>query len=144
MQRLSVYLLLTLFVGGLAARAAADGFVVVAHAEVEGSTISRETLRAIYLKKVLRWSDQTSIQPVDQSSHSPVRQAFSEEVLGQSLGELQMFWRNRLTVDRVLPPQIQATDAEVLEFVASHRGAIGYVSAEASLPPDVKAVRIKD
>jgi len=144
MRRLPACLLLALGMAGMAPPVGADDFVVVVHSGVEGTTISRETLRAIYLKDVVQWGDQTSIQPVDQSSHSPVRQSFSEQVLCQSLGELQLFWRNRLAVDRILPPQIKPSDAEVLEFVARHKGAIGYVSAEASLPPEVKAVRIRD
>jgi ABC-type phosphate transport system substrate-binding protein len=144
MRRLWLLMVLTTLVGGFTRPVAADGFVVVTHSGVQGTTISLETLRAIYLKEVIQWGDHTSIRPVDQSSHSPIRQAFSERVLGRSLGQLQLFWRNRLAVDRVMPPPIKPSDAEVLAFVARNKGAIGYVSAGAQLPPDVKAVRLTD
>jgi len=144
MRRVWRGLLLSALLAGVASSVRADGFVVVAHPGVEGSTISRETLAAIYLKKVVQWGDHTSIRPVDQSGKSLVRHAFSAQVLGRSLSEIQRFWWDRLAVDRVSPPTIKSTDEEVLAFVARTQGAIGYVSAAADVPPDVKVVRLKD
>jgi hypothetical protein len=45
---------------------------------------------------------------------------------------------------RVLPPPSKASDEEVLAFVASRKGAIGYVSAGVEIPPDVKVITLSD
>ena len=118
----------------------AEGFQIVVHPSVEGSKISRSVLAEIYQKDVIRWGNDVRIRPVDQSSQTPVRRAFTQEILGRSLGEVQEYWTQRLAVDREMPPPTKASDEEVLAFVAAKKGAIGYVTAGIDLPPDVKVI----
>jgi ABC-type phosphate transport system substrate-binding protein len=122
----------------------AEGFQIVVHPSVEGSKISRSVLADIYKKDVIRWGNDVRIRPVDQSSQTPVRQAFTREILGRSLGEVQEYWTQRLAVDRELPPATKASDEAVLAFVARKKGAIGYVSSGVDLPPDVKVLTVID
>jgi len=144
MRRTFSVFLVALIAAAGPGNAGAEAFRVVAHPGVEGSRIARSNLAAIYMRKVLRWGDRTSTQPVDQSSQSPVREAFSRMVLEASLGELQLYWRKRLVMDRVMPPPTKPSDEEVLAFVASHSGAIGYVSETVEIPPTVKLVEVYD
>jgi ABC-type phosphate transport system substrate-binding protein len=127
-----------------ASAARPDGFQVVVHPTVEGTEISRSVLADIYKKDIIRWGDQVRIQPVDQSSETSVRQAFLRDVLGQSFGEVQGFWRQRMATDRQVPPPTRASDEEVLAFVASKKGAIGYVSAAVEVLDDVKVLILVD
>jgi ABC-type phosphate transport system substrate-binding protein len=139
--------LTALFITALAASAASpssEDFQVVAHPSVEGSEISRAVLASIYQKDVDRWGDHTRIRPVDQSSLAPVRLAFTRHVLNRSLGEVQLFWEQRLATMRLLPPPTKSSDEAVLAFVASKKGAIGYVSAGVTIPPDVKLLVVVD
>jgi len=122
--------------------AGAGGFQIVVHPSVDGSKISRSVLAGIYQKEMIRWGDQSRIHPVDQSSHAPVRQAFNQEILGRSLGEVQSYWTQRMAVDREIPPPTKASDEAVLEFVAGKKGAIGYVSGGIDLPPGVKLLAV--
>jgi ABC-type phosphate transport system substrate-binding protein len=124
--------------------AGAEGFQIVVHRSVEGSKISRSVLAEIYQKDVVRWGNDLRICPVDQSSQAPVRRAFTQEILGRSLGEVQKYWTRRLAVDREMPPPTKASDEAVLAFVADKKGAIGYVSGGVDLPPDVKILDIVD
>jgi hypothetical protein len=41
-------------------------------------------------------------------------------------------------------PTVKGSDEEVLVYVAKTKGAVGYVSAGATLPSDVKAVSVID
>jgi ABC-type phosphate transport system substrate-binding protein len=137
-------LLLVVALGLLASPCRSADFVLVAHPSVEGSRIRRSVLVSIYRKDVVRWGNELRITPVDQSGQTAVREAFSREVLGLSLGEVQRFWEQRLAVDRQLPPITRASDEAVLAFVASNRGAIGYVRAGIELPQGVKVVTLVD
>ena len=127
---------------GLANPAPAADFQVVAHPSVEGSQVRRSVLVDIYEKDVVRWGNQVRILPVDQSSQAPVRLAFTRDVMGRSLGELQKFWTERMATERELPPTTKSSDEEVLAFVASKKGAIGYVSADIELPEGVKVLAV--
>jgi ABC-type phosphate transport system substrate-binding protein len=127
-----------------ATAAGTAGFQIVVHPSVEGSKISRSVLADIYQKDVIRWGNDVRIRPVDQSSQAPVRRAFTQQILGRSLGEVQKYWTQRLAVDREMPPPTKASDEAVLAFVADKKGAIGYVSSGVDLPPDVKVLDIID
>jgi ABC-type phosphate transport system substrate-binding protein len=61
----------------------------------------------------------------------------------QGIPEVQIYWQRRMS-QGVTPPPVRATDEEVVAFVASTPGAIGYVSPAALLPESVKAVELAD
>jgi ABC-type phosphate transport system substrate-binding protein len=106
--------------------------------------IQRTALVAIYLGNMKRWNDGKTVLPVDQSTRSPLRAAFSERVLGKSLMSVQTHWLRKMAEDRVPPPPVKASDAEVTAYVRANAGAIGYVSNEFKLDDTVKVVKVID
>ena len=127
---------------GLAPAAFAEAsYRVIVHPGVKGTQIPRSTLSSIFLKQAPKWGDGSPVQPVDQSMRSSVRQSFAADVLQRTLVELQMFWSRRMATG-VTPPPVKQTDADVLAFVASTPGSIGYVSATVTLPDTVRPIAI--
>jgi ABC-type phosphate transport system substrate-binding protein len=118
-------------------------FRVIVHPQVKGSQIPRAALSSIFLKQAPRWGDGSEVRPVDQSVRSSVRRAFCGEVHQQGIAEVQYYWQRKMARG-VMPPPVKTSDQEIVAFVASTPGAIGYVSAEAPLPASVKAVDIVD
>jgi ABC-type phosphate transport system substrate-binding protein len=116
---------------------------VIVHPQVKGSQIPRASLTSIFLKQAPKWGDGSAVLPVDQSVRSSVRKAFSSDVLQQGLVAVQVYWQRRMAAG-VTPPPVKASDEEIVSFVASTPGAIGYVSAETPLPDSVKAVQVTD
>ena len=122
---------------------AAAAFRVIVHPQVKGNEVPRAVLSAIFLKQALKWGDGRPVVPVDQSTQSAVRRAFSNDVLGQGIVEVQVYWQRKITAGLV-PPPVKTSDEEVVAFVASTPGAIGYVSAATSLPDTVREVTVVD
>ena len=55
------------------------------------------------------------------------------------------YWQKQMFSSSALrPPPVKGSDADVIAFVAKTAGAVGYVSAGASLPPDVKTLALID
>jgi ABC-type phosphate transport system substrate-binding protein len=123
---------------------ATQEFQVVVHPSVKGAWISRASLQALFTGKSDRWGDKTSARPVDQSIKTPVRRAFTTSVLGRSMGEIQRYWQDRVAADRVFPPPIKSSDDEVLGFVASTPGSVGYVGPDVVIPEGVKVISVMD
>ena len=141
-KRLAVAALIAVLVAGLVPFAAAEAnYRVIVHPGVKGTQIPRATLTSIFLKQAPRWGDGSTVQPVDQSMRSPVRQSFAADVLQRPLVELQMFWSRRMATG-VTPPPVKQTDQEVVAYVAATPGSIGYVSAAAALPDSVRSITI--
>jgi ABC-type phosphate transport system substrate-binding protein len=137
-------LAITFMAGAAPAANSTPDFQVVVHPGVRGTWISRANLQALFTGKTERWGDKTAARPVDQSLKTPVRHAFTTSVLGLSMGEIQRYWQDRVAVDRVFPPPIKSSDAEVLRFIAATTGAVGYVSPEAPIPENVKVISVTD
>lgn len=142
-------LLLVLVLSGLLAgqapvdAASGSPYQVIVHHQVKGARISRGALTSIFLKQAPKWNDGSAILPVDQSVRSPVRRSFSGDVLLQGIPEVQIYWQRRMS-QGVTPPPVKATDEEVVAYVASTPGAIGYVSPATPLPETVRPVELAD
>jgi ABC-type phosphate transport system substrate-binding protein len=120
---------------------AASAFRVIVHPQVKGTQIPRAVLSAIFLKQALKWGDGRPAVPVDQSIQSAVRRHFSNEVLGQGIVEVQVYWQRKIGAGLV-PPPVKISDKDIVAFVASTPGAIGYVSAGTPLPDSVREVTV--
>jgi ABC-type phosphate transport system substrate-binding protein len=123
---------------------AADGFKVIAHPSVTGEEISRGVLAGIFLKHNTRWSDDSPILVVDQSTRSPVREAFSKDVLHKSVAEIQYYWMRVISSGGETPPPVKGSDAEVAAYVRAHPGAVGYVSEGFAVADGLKLLRVGD
>lgn len=114
---------------------------IVAHPLVKGSQVPRAALTAIFLKQAPRWGDGLPVVPVDQSVKSPVRSLFSLRILNQPLMDVQIYWQRKMSVG-MTPPPVKVSDQDVLAFVGSTPGAIGYVAASTPIPDSVKTIEI--
>ena len=136
----------TLAFAGLASRGLATqaetGFQVIVHPSVVGKAIQKATLADIYMGKAQRWSDGHEVLPVDLSATSPVREAFSRACLGLPTEGVRLYWMRRIG-SGAQPPYSRKTDEDVIAYVASHPGAVGYVAEGLALPDSVKAVAIR-
>ena len=129
---------------GYAAAVQADAPVrIVVHPQVKGAQVPRATLAAIFLKQAPRWGDGVPVVPVDQSVKSPVRNVFSSRILNQPLMDVQIYWQRKMSAG-ITPPPVKTSNEDVLAFVASTPGAIGYVDASTPIPDSVKAIEISN
>lgn len=129
--------------GSLPVVGADQTFKVIVHPDVHGNQIPRQVLSAIFLRDVLKWGDGQAIRPVDQSLRSAVREHFTQQVLAKQAEAMSSFWGNKIRKG-VIPPPVKSSDADVIEYVASTEGAIGYVSASTPVPASVKALQVVD
>jgi ABC-type phosphate transport system substrate-binding protein len=118
-----------------------DFSVVVARSSPLTS-VKRQELAKVFLRKITRWSDGTEAIPVDQSLRVPVRAAFTKAVLSlegiSQISAVESYWLQQVYSGRGSAPVVKPSDAEVIAFVASKPGGVGYVSAQA----DVSSVKV--
>lgn len=107
------------------------GFVLIVHPANPVSDVSRSFLADLYLKRTTRWEDGELARPVDQRADSEARRAFCESVLKRSVEAVKRYWQQRIFSGRDLPPPELDGDDAVVSYVATHRGALGYVTGSA-------------
>ncbi len=124
-----------------AAQSSDTSYQLIAHPSVTGTTVARDVVAGIFLKKVQRWADGQSIEPVDLTATSNVRESFSEAVIGMPIAGVRVYWMDRMSKG-LWPPRTKETDADVIDYVASRPGGIGYVAAGTPLPASVKVLKV--
>lgn len=124
------------------ALASAQGFKVIVNASVTDKAISRAKLTRIFLKQDSSFPEGQAAAPVDLVATSPIREAFSKAVLGRGAGPVKTFWQQQVFAGRSSPPPQKSTDADVVAFVSSTPGAVGYVAADAALSGGVKQLQV--
>jgi ABC-type phosphate transport system substrate-binding protein len=121
-----------------AVEADTPGIVVIVHPDNPASRLDKKFITNAFLKKRTRWSDDTTIRPVDLEPDSAVRKKFSKDVLGRSVSAVRRYWNQQVFSGRGVPPPELDSDEDVVTYVLKNRGAIGYVSDDV----DVKGAKI--
>ena len=119
-----------------------EQYRVIVNAANPATSLSRDELARVYMKKMTSWKTGALVAVVDQSPRSDVRAAFSNSVLGRDVATMKNYWQQSLFSGRGVPPIEQPGDAAVVAFVSGNPNAIGYVSADAPLPDAVKTISI--
>jgi ABC-type phosphate transport system substrate-binding protein len=127
----------------LAAPAAADEtFKVVVNPSNGVSSMTRQQLSQLFLKKSTRWPGGQTVQAVEPSDER-LRSAFCKDVHRKTLNAVRSYWNQLIFSGREVPPLEKSDDDAVVSFVRSTPGAIGFVSVGAATP-GVKVVAVRD
>ena len=124
--------------------ASAQGFQLVVNTSNQVSSLSKQQVSRMLLKKLTSWPDGGRVKPVDQAGARAVRKSFSQAVHGKKVGAVQSYWQKMTFSGRATPPPELTSDRDVLKYVRNNAGAIGYVSAGTSLGEGVKAIRVTE
>ena len=106
--------------------------VVIINPNLQATEVSSSDLSNIYLGKSSTLNG-NKVSPVDQKQSSAVAQAFRSNVLKIGESDYQNRWVEKMLSGEASPPPTKASDAEVIEFVKSTSGGLGYVSASSDL-----------
>ena len=117
-------------------------FVVIVPSSNPILSISRADLSAIFMRKTRTWRDGSQIIPVDQPATSRAREVFSRSVHGKTVAFVTRYWHRLIFSGRGIPPIEVGSNAAVIEFVKTNRGAIGYIDRQAAAGNDVKVVPV--
>jgi len=131
-------LVVTLIVAG---SAQAASYKLIVNNSVKVEALSKKTASDLFLKKNTRWENGAPVVPVDQLDSSAVRDGFSRGVLGKAPAAVKSYWNQQIFSGRSIPPVEMKSDAEVISFVRSTPGAVGYISESAS-PQGVRVVPV--
>jgi ABC-type phosphate transport system substrate-binding protein len=112
---------------------ATPAYQVIVHPRNGVGSVDRKFLEDAFLKKITAWPNDDVIRPADLAPDSPVRRAFTRDVLNRSVEAVKGYWQQRIFSGRDVPPPEFQRDEEVVQFVLKHEGGVGYVSGTADV-----------
>jgi|SRR5215468_6869231 len=118
------------------------GYKVVVNPSISLSSISRDELSRIFLKKVNKFHDGHGASPVDLPASSSVRDSFSRDVHGKPTSAVEAYWQQQVFSGREVPPA-EKGEGSALDFVRSNSNGIAYVSSGTDTE-GVKVINITD
>lgn len=134
-------LIMRLLMIGIASAQETASFKIIVNPANDISSLTKEQLSDLFLKKVTQWENGRKALPVDQVTSSPIREKFSKEIHEKSVTAINSYWRQKIFTGRDVPPPEKSSDADVLAYIAENADAVGYVSANAPIDK-VKVLKI--
>lgn len=107
------------------------GVVVIGHETLK--TMDGKLLRRIYTGRVVLVKGK-SIRPVNLTTGNGSRDIFLRNIIKQSDDDYVAYWIVRRAIGKGTPPLELERDQEVLDYVRSTPGAIGYIDKAHSTP----------
>lgn len=110
----------------LAAEAQAE-LVVVVNARSGVAAMSRNEVVNLFFGRSRQFFNGIEAQPVDMVDSHPDRARFYAGLVAKDLSEVNAYWSRQVFSGRLQPPIRVSTPEDVLKWVVSHPGGIGFV-----------------
>lgn len=124
------HLLLLIATSWLVLQPAAEAhaeLVVVVNARCGVAVMTRNEVVNVFFGRNRQFFNGIEAQPVDMPDASPERARFYNGLVGKDLSEVNAYWSRQVFSGRMQPPPKVNTTEEVLKWVVSHPGGIGFV-----------------
>ena len=144
-NKIAASLCLTLvFVINSAFSPPAEKMVVIVNKNNPIGTLSNAEVKSYYLRKLKsRWpGSNKSIRPVDRKAKCREQEIFYAYILEMNTAEVEQYFTTRQLQNAERPTDKFQTEAEIIDFIATEPGAIGYVSAKAISPELKEKIKI--
>ena len=115
---------------------AAGGVVVIGHPNL--TRIDVATLEKIYTGRIIEVGG-IPVNPVNANSGSAIRNRFLHLYLNEDEDRYTAYWTVRRYIGKGASPRELTSSADVINFVKSTPGAIGYID-EADVPPGINVL----
>lgn len=130
-RRLASALGLLLLLGAMPWAAADEARVLlVANAGVDSPRLTRDTTRALFAMRQRTWPDGRAARIFVLPNRHPVHARFVKQRLSVYPHQLQLAWDRVVFSGTGQAPHRVATQAEMLEQIATTPGALGYLERE--------------
>lgn len=119
-------LLLSILLSHLGAAAASD-VVVIANPKVGAERLTRDDVVNIFLGRLRQFPSGQAALPADLPPAAPEKAQFYRQLVNKELAEINAYWARLVFSGRTQPPRQAHSAEELLSFVATTPGAVGYV-----------------
>lgn len=119
------------------ARPASGGVVVIGHPSLAGK-VDGPTVQKIFTGKVIEVRG-VSVTAVNAHLGSTVRNQFLQVFLHQDEDKYTAYWTVRRYIGKGVPPREMTSSADIINFVTSTPGAVGYID-ESDVTPGLNVL----
>lgn len=101
--------------------------VVVVNARCGVAAMTRNEVVNVFFGRNRQFFNGVEAQPVDMPDSHPDRARFYRALVGKEVSEVNAYWSRQVFSGRMQPPTKVSTTDDVMKWVSSHPGGIGFV-----------------
>ena len=131
--------MVVLFIGSVLSFAPPRSYIsIIVNKDNPIGKLTDSEVKLYYLRKLkTRWPDiNKNIKPANRKSKCAEQDIFYSKVLGMTADEVDKYFAQKEKESAQKPPDKFETDADILKFVSTEIGAIGFVNAKSTLSDD--------
>ena len=136
------YLVAIVLLAAASVWAQGGGYKIVVNPSNPATSMSKDEVARIFLKKATKFPDGRSASPVDLAVNSSIRENFSKRVLGKPASAVDAYWQQQIFSGRDIPPP-QKSENAAISFVRSNENGIAYISSGADTA-GLKVINVGD
>ncbi len=144
MRKKSLGVFLFLAIAGMALSfpgpSLASDLVMIGNRSVPVSEISKEDIQNIYLGKKKNWDNGMKIM-VATLGDGAVTDKFLKDYVKKNSNTFDTYWKKQIFTGGGKPPVKFDKEKDLVEYVSSNKGALGYVSSQ-SVSENVKIILV--
>jgi ABC-type phosphate transport system substrate-binding protein len=118
-----------------------EDIAFIVNVENPVNEINVSEIRDFYFKRKKQWPNGESVRFIDRNTEGKLRNYFLKYVLRKSKSDVELYWIGQKLYTGDSAPLRETSESNTIQFVATFKGAIGYVSATAVLPDKVKVIK---
>ena len=126
-SRLRIFIPLVLVNAIVFSAAAQAGIAVVVSPDNGSSSMSKEEVARLFLKKSKSFRSGAKAEPLDQGKGNDARISFYEKVVKKGPSQLSSYWSRMIFTGKGTPPREVGSDENVINSVSNNINAIGYI-----------------
>ena len=120
----------------------AGELVIIVNTENSVSALSPQEVRKYMLKEAISWPNGKKVRSVDRKGSPPQRKTYLKGVVNMNPDQLEKYWVGLRYKNGVpLPPKL-GSDQQVIEYVQSFAGAVGYVNSSSISTDQQSSIKI--
>jgi len=126
MKKCLLFLLVLVFLFSQGSAAALAEVILISNKSVSASSLSENDVQDIFLGKTAKWPDGSKIHFV--TLKGDVHKDFLKQYIKRTESQYNTYWKKMLFTGKGNRPKEFDSEKEMIDWVASTEGAIGYVS----------------
>lgn len=105
--------------------------ILIAHPKLPQSSVTQPEIKKIFLGKMAHWNNGKRIVLVVQKQ-GKTHKDFLSGYVGKTVVGFRNYWRKKVFTGTGSPPETLKSDEDVVQFVSSQPGAVGYISSNSA------------
>ena len=107
-----------------------QSIAVIVNPDSGVTKVTRDEAINIFMGRQKRLSSGLVALPIEQSKPPEIRARFYKLLVNKAIAEINSYWARLYFTGQAQPPRQAQTPEEVIELVATNKGAIGFVERE--------------